>query len=82
MRKQNKIKLPKVGELLAKQSPTKNFIIQKTTSIAGVAFVIGLRSEELGPNEVQRLNEETKAARWSNISRGARTCRGEEEHGG
>ena len=72
LRKANKIRLPKVGELLPKTFRAKKLMSQKMTSVADVAFVLGLQAEGPNSEEAQRLKDESREAWWSRISKGAR----------
>lgn len=70
--KARKIKMPKVGELLPKEFRAKKLMSQKMTSVADVAFVLSLQADGPGPEEAQRLKDESREAWWSRITKGAR----------
>jgi hypothetical protein len=72
MLKNKELILPQVGQLLPKELRAKKLMSQKTTSVADVAFVLGLQAEAPDPEEATRLKEERRAAWWNNISRGAK----------
>ena len=66
------LKLPKVGQLLPKQTRARKLMSQKETAVADAAFVLGLQAEGLDPKEAAELKEERRKKWWNNISRGAR----------
>jgi hypothetical protein len=72
MLKNKELILPQVGQLLPKELRAKKLMSQKATSVADVAFVLGLQAEAPDPEEAARLKEERRAAWWNNISRGAK----------
>jgi hypothetical protein len=72
MVKTKKLILPQVGQLLPKELRAKKLMSQKTTSVADVAFVLGLQAEGPDPEEAARLKEERRKEWWDNISRGAK----------
>ena len=73
MIKDRELKLPKVGQLLPKELRARKLMSQKTTSVADVAFVLGLQADGPDPREAARLKEERRKEWWNNISRGAKT---------
>lgn len=72
MLKNKELILPQVGQLLPKELRAKKLMSQRATSVADVAFVLGLQAEAPDPEEAARLKEERRAAWWDNISRGAK----------
>lgn len=72
MLKNKRLALPKVGQLLPKQLRAKKLMSQKATSVADLAFVLGLQTEGPDPEEAARLKEERRKAWWNNISKGAK----------
>ena len=72
MLKNKELILPQVGQLLPKELRAKKLMSQRATSVADVAFVLGLQAEAPDPEEAARLKEERRASWWNNISRGAR----------
>jgi hypothetical protein len=72
MLKSKELTLPQVGQLLPKELRAKKLMSQRTTSVADVAFVLGLQAEAPDPEEAARLKEERRASWWNNISRGAK----------
>jgi hypothetical protein len=72
MLKNKELILPQVGQLLPKELRAKKLMSQRATSVADVAFVLGLQAEAPAPEEAARLKEERRAAWWNNISRGAK----------
>lgn len=73
MKKNKQIRLPTVGQLLPKSYRSKKLMNQKTTSVADVAFVLGLQAEGPTPEEAIQLRQDKKAAWWDAVSKKARS---------
>ena len=72
MEEEDKLKLPRVGDLLPKKERAKKLMSQKKTAVADLAFVLGLQAEGPSPEEAARQREERKKQWWANINRRAR----------
>jgi hypothetical protein len=72
MLKNRELALPQVGQLLPKKLRAKRLMSQRATSVADVAFVLGLQAEAPDSEEAARLKEERRLAWWNNISKGAK----------